>query len=64
MRTVNDKTGEVTYGVHEIYVNAETNDQMWTLDPVPVEGDSFTEVKTILLQMLRDIDKYEILDVQ
>lgn len=60
MRSVNDKTGEVTYGVHEIYDTDD--DRMWTLDPIQVEGDSFTEVKTILLRMLKDIDEYEILD--
>lgn len=55
-----EKTGDVWYGVHEIYGKG----QGYTLNTVSVDGESKEDVVWQLKAILNDIDKYEVVDYE
>ena len=55
-----EKTGDVWYGVHEIYGKGLG----YTLNTVSVDGESKEDVVWQLKAILNDIDKYEVVDYE
>ena len=62
-----EKTGDVWYGVHEIYGKGQgytLNAEGYTLNTVSVDGESKEDVVWQLKAILNDIDKYDVVDYE
>jgi hypothetical protein len=58
------ESGEVWYGLHEVYYNKKNQIWAWTEDPVDVTGDTVDELEQALTTMLTDVtrSKKDVLD--
>lgn len=56
-------TGETYLAVHEFYV-AHDKKEGWTQKPITIEADTLPELRMNLLNMLRDLERHGVRDVE
>ena len=54
--------GETYYAVHEYY-NLETG-PAWTEKAIPIDGESITEIRGMLIDILKDMDTHGVKDYE
>lgn len=52
--------GETYYAIHEYY-NLETG-PAWTEKPITIDGESITEIRGMLIDILKDMDTHGVKD--
>ena len=57
-----DEDGVPLFAIHEYYPSEDGDG--WTEQPITVDGESVEEVKSVLLMMLADIEKYGVKDYE
>lgn len=53
---------EEWYAIHEVFYNSKDEIVSWTQDPIEVVGDDYMTTLETLELMMKDIEKYPILD--
>ena len=51
-------SGEGYYAIHEYFPFMDSNETVWTSNPITVTGESVEDIKWCLKAMLDDIDKH------
>jgi hypothetical protein len=55
-------TDEYYLAIHEFFVGHDKKEG-WTAKPVPIEADSLPEMRLALLNVLRDLERHGVRDV-
>jgi hypothetical protein len=58
MKHQNDKDSSEYYAVHEYFNMDSSIGNGWTRDPITIDGENVEDIKTMLHNILADIDKY------
>lgn len=58
-----DDGGEPYLAIHEYYTLHDER-EAWTLKPVPIEADTVEDLRTELLRIVDDLDKYGVRDIE
>lgn len=56
-------SGETYLAIHEFYTMHDKSEG-WTAKPVPIEADSVSDLRMALLNIMRDLERHGVRDVE